>query len=331
MDQDIFWKEKPVLITGITGFVGSSLAARLIELGAKVVGLVRDEVAESNFHRLGLEKAVTVVRGSLEDFFILERTINEYAIEIVYHLGAQAIVGAANRSPLSTFKSNIEGTWNIMEACRGKNHIQAIVAASSDKAYGTHKELPYREDFPLTPEYPYDVSKACADLIARSYFNTYGLPVVVTRFANIYGPGDINFSRIVPDTIRSVLQSKAPVIRSDGTSERDYLYIDDVTDLYLLLAERIEETKGEIFNAGHKKPVSVLTLVETILRLSGRTDLKPEVLGKGSLHGEIDRQWLDGEKAKQLLGWEPRVGLEDGLRKTLAWHDSMMRFEQKRN
>ncbi len=319
------WDRIPVLITGITGFVGSSLAARLVGLGARVVGLVRDEVAESNFHRLGLEKAVTVVRGSLEDFSILERTINEYEIEIVFHLGAQAIVITANRSPLATFKSNIEGSWNLLEACRGKGHVRAIVLASSDKAYGRSEELPYRENFLLNPEYPYDVSKACADLIARSYFTTYGLPVVVTRFANIYGPGDINFTRIIPDTIRSVLQSKAPVIRSDGTSERDYLYIDDVTDFYLLLAERIKETKGEIFNAGHNKPVSVLTLVETILRLSGRTDLKPEVLGKGSLHGEIDRQWLDGEKAKRLLGWEPCVTLEEGLQKTIASYTTFLK------
>ena len=323
MDREEYWKDRVVLITGVTGFVGSSLAARLVNLGAHIVGLVRDEVVESNFHFLGLEKVVTVVRGSLEDYPLLERTINEYAVEVVYHLGAQAIVSTANRSPLSTFKANIEGTWNLMEACRGKNHIQAVVIASSDKAYGTHKELPYREDFPLNPEYPYDVSKACADLIARSYFRTYGLPVVVTRFANIYGPGDLNFSRIIPDTIRSILQGKNPIIRSDGTPERDYLYIDDVTDLYLLLAERIDETRGEVFNAGHNKPISVLTLVETILRLSGRSDLRPEIKGKGSLHGEIDRQWLDGEKVKRLVGWKPQVGLEEGLRKTITWYQSI--------
>ncbi len=314
------WKDLPVLVTGITGFVGSSLAARLVSLDARVVGLVRDDVAGSNFHQLGLDKAVTVLHGSLEDYPLLERTVNEYAIEVVYHLGAQTIVGTANRSPLSTFKSNIEGTWNLLEACRAHPHIRAVVVASSDKAYGTHKELPYREDFLLNPEYPYDVSKACADLLARSYFRTYGLPVVITRFANIYGPGDLNFSRIIPDTIRSVLQGRNPVVRSDGTPERDYLYIDDATDLYILLAERIAETKGEVFNAGHNKPVRVLDLVETILRLSGRMDLRPEVLGKGSLHGEIDRQWLDGGKAKEQLGWEPQVELEEGLGRTIAWY-----------
>jgi CDP-glucose 4,6-dehydratase len=330
MAQDKFWKDKPVLITGITGFVGSSLAVRLVNVGALVVGLVRDEVAHSNFYRLGLEKVVTVVRGSLEDFSILERMINEYEIEIVYHLGAQAIVVTANRSPLATFKSNIEGSWNLLEACRGKGHVRAIVVASSDKVYGRREDLPYRENFLLNPEYPYDVSKACADLIARSYFNTYRLPVVVTRFANIYGPGDINFTRIIPDTIRSVLQNKAPVLRSDGTSERDLLYVDDVTDFYMLLAERIKETKGEIFNAGHNKPVRVLALVETILRLCERTDLKPDVLGQGSLHGEIDRQWLDGEKAKRLLGWEPRVELKEGLRKTIEWHQELLKAESRK-
>ena len=321
----LFWKDLPVLVTGITGFVGSSLAARLVGLKARVVGLVRDEVAGSNFHQLGLEQAVTIVHGSLEDYPLLARTVNEYAIEVVYHLGAQTIVGTANRSPLSTFKSNIEGSWNLLEACRAHPGIRAVVVASSDKAYGTHKDLPYREDFLLNPEYPYDVSKACADLLARSYFRTYGLPVVITRFANIYGPGDLNFSRIIPDTIRSVLQGKGPVVRSDGTPERDYLYIDDATDLYILLAERIAETKGEVFNAGHNKPVQVLDLVETILRLSGQTRLRPDIRGKGNPHGEIDRQWLDGEKAKKQLGWEPLVELEEGLRRTIAWYEAAFR------
>lgn len=319
--SDLFWKDLPVLVTGITGFVGSSLAARLVGLKARVVGLVRDDVAGSNFHQLGLEQAITVVHGSLEHYPLLARTVNEYAIEVVYHLGAQTIVGTANRSPLSTFKSNIEGTWNLLEACRAHPGIRAVVVASSDKAYGTHKDLPYGEDFLLNPEYPYDVSKACADLLARSYFRTYGLPVVITRFANIYGPGDLNFSRIIPDTIQSVLQGKSPVIRSDGTPERDYLYIDDVTDLYLLLAERIEETKGEVFNAGHNKPISVLDLVNTILRLSGQTHLHPAIRGKGNPHGEIERQYLDVSKIRRVMGWEPKVPLEEGLKQTIDWYE----------
>jgi CDP-glucose 4,6-dehydratase len=322
--SDLFWQDRSVLVTGITGFVGSSLAARLVGLRARVVGLMRDDVAGSNFHQLGLDQAVTVVHGSLEDYPLLARTVNEYAIEVVYHLGAQTIVGTANRSPLSTFKSNIEGTWNLLEACRAHPGIRAVVVASSDKAYGTHKDLPYREDLLLNPEYPYDVSKACADLLARSYFRTYGLPVVITRFANIYGPGDLNFSRIIPDTIQSVLQGRNPVVRSDGTPERDYLYIDDAMDLYILLAERIAETKGEVFNAGHNKPVRVLDLVETILRLSGRTQLRPDIRGKGNPHGEIDRQWLDAGKVKRLLGWEPQVELKEGLQKTIEWHEVLI-------
>lgn len=319
------WKDRTVLITGITGFVGSSLASRLVSLEATVIGLVRDEVAASNFHKLGLKKVVTLVRGDLVDYSLLERTINEYSVEIVYHLGAQTIVGTANRSPLSTFKTNIEGTWNILEACRGKNHVQAVVSASSDKAYGYNKTLPYREDFPLNPEYPYDVSKACADLIARSYYQTYGVPIVVTRFANIYGHGDINFSRIVPGTIRSVFRGENPIIRSDGTLKRDYLYIDDVVDLYLLLAERINEIKGEVFNAGHNKPITALEMVEMIIRISGHNDLHPNIQGKGVSQGEINHQWLDGEKVKRLLGWEPHVTLEEGIRRTYAKYSNLKR------
>lgn len=315
-----FWKNKVVLVTGITGLVGSSLGARLVKLGAKVIGIVRDEVPESNFYRLGLDQKTTVVRGDLQDFSVAERTINEYSVEIVYHLAAQTIVGTANRSPLSTFRTNIQGTWNILEACRGKSHLQAFIMASSDKAYGTHKKLPYREDFPLQPQYPYDVSKACADHIARCYHITYGLPVVVTRFANMYGPGDVNFSRIIPDTLRNVLQNKNPILRSDGTPQRDYLYVEDAVDVYLLLAENIGLTKGDVFNAGHNRPVSVLKVVQTIIRLSGKKNLRPQILGKGSLNGEIDRQWLDSSKIKKLLNWEPKVKLEEGLRKTLEWY-----------
>lgn len=319
-EQESFWLDKTVLVTGITGFVGSALASRLIEEGANVVGLVRDDVPNSNFHLKKLTRKITVVRGYLEDYELLERAINEYGVEYVYHLGAQAIVGVANRSPLSTFHSNIQGTWNLMEACRGKKSVRGIIVASSDKAYGTHKKLPYKESFPLLPEYPYDVSKACADLITQCYFKTYQLPVVITRFANIYGPGDFNFSRIVPDTIRSVIAGKNPIIRSDGSPERDYLYIEDVVDLYLLLGREIEKTRGEIFNAGHKKPVSVLNLVKTILNLAGRKGLKPVITGKGNPHGEIDRQWLDGAKVEKVLGWKPKFDLENGLKKTLDWY-----------
>ncbi len=319
------WKGRSVLVTGITGFVGSSLAARLVKQGARVVGIAkRDPLRESHFRRLGLGEQVALVRGRLENFHLVQETIRRHAIEVVYHLGAQALVGAAYQAPLPTFKTNIEGTWNVLEACRDRRKIRAVLIASSDKAYGTHKTLPYREAFPLQPRYPYDVSKACMDLLARSYFFTYGLPVVVTRFSNIYGPGDLNFSRIVPDVIRSALQGKNPILRSDGTPERDYLYIEDVVDLYLLLAEQIRKTQGEAFNAGHNRPVSVRRLAETILRLAGRPDLKPRITGRGTPRGEIDRQWLDGGKVRRLLGWSPKVPLEEGLRRALHWYSQYL-------
>lgn len=323
----VFWKNRRVFITGITGFAGSWLADRLVRSGAKVAGLAKvGTLRDSNLQHLDLDHRVDLVSGCLEDFPLLQKTVKQKRIEIVYHLGAQALVGTANRSPLPTFKTNIEGTWNLLEACRGRSHLHAVVVASSDKAYGSHKKLPYKEDFPLNARYPYDVSKACADLVARSYFFTFDLPVVVTRFANLYGPGDMNFSRIIPDTVRRIQHGKSPVLRSDGTPERDYLYVEDAVNLYLLLAERIDQTRGAVFNAGHNRPIRVLDLVETLLRLAGRSDLRPEIRGQGTPHGEIDRQWLDAGKAQKLLGWKPRVSLEDGLKRTLAWYAQQARF-----
>lgn len=318
-----FWKNKRVFITGVSGFVGSSLAKQLFEWGAEIYGLVKDDNAESVFN--SFRSHVTVIHGDLENLTVLERAINENDIQYVFHLGAQAIVGAANQSPLSTFRTNVLGTCNLLEACRGKKSLKAIIIASSDKAYGTHKKLPYREDYPLLPQYPYDTSKACGDLIAQSYVKTYKMPIVITRFANIYGPGDYNFSRIIPDTIRHILEGKNPVIRSDGKPERDYLFIEDVIDLYLTLARNIEETQGQIFNAGHNKPYSVLHIVKTLIKISGNKKIKPEVLGKGSLHGEIDRQWMDGHKVYKLLGWKPKIMLEQGLRKTFHWYQKNLK------
>lgn len=320
VSREASWKNRLVLVTGITGFVGSALGARLVALGARVVGLVWDEEPTSILEGTGLESRVTVVRGSLEDAALLKGTVAEHAPEVVYHLGGQAIVGAANQEPLRTFRTNIEGTWNLLEACRDTRHVRLVVVSSSDKAYGSHTDLPYREDLPLQPQHPYDVSKACADLLARCYAATWGLPVVVTRFANIYGPGDLNFSRLVPGTVRAALEGRRPVIRSDGSPERDYVYIEDAVDLYLRLAEAIEDTRGEVFNAGHGVPVRVLDLVRLILELAGRPDLAPEILGAGTPTGEIDRQWLDAAKAKRVLGWQPRVGLAEGLRRTIAWY-----------
>lgn len=320
-----FWKGRRVFITGISGFVGSNLAAALLDAGASVTGLVRDDNKKKYFDHLKIRKKITVVRGDLKNLSFLKRTLEKHKIEIVYHLAAQAIVSQANKDPLPTFETNIQGTWNLLEACRGLKTLHAVIAASSDKAYGSSKILPYTEKHPLEPEYPYDVSKACSDLIARSYARMFGLPVVTTRFANIYGPGDINFSRIVPDTLRSVVKGKNPIIRSDGTPQRDYLYVGDVADLYMLLAEKIGKTKGEIFNAGHNKPVSVLKMVQTVLKVSGRKDLKPVILGKGSLHGEIDRQWMDGGKVRRMLGWKPKTDLEQGLFKTFHWYRNRLK------
>jgi CDP-glucose 4,6-dehydratase len=327
VSRDASWLGRPVLVTGITGFVGSALGARLVAEGARVVGLVQEDPPDSNFRRLGLERSVAVVNGDLDDAALLARAVAEYEPEVVYHLGAEAIVGTSLREPLRTFRTNIEGTWNLLEACRASRVVRAVVVASSDKAYGSHADLPYREDSPLLAQYPYEVSKACADSLARCYFATWGVPAVVTRFANIYGPGDLNFSRLVPGTVRAALEDRRPVIRSDGSPERDYLYIDDAVDLYLRLAERIDDTRGEAFNAGHGAPVRVLDLVRLILELTGRRALVPDVLGTGTPAGEIDRQWLDTAKVKRLLGWQPRVGLEEGLRRTIAWYcDALVDF-----
>jgi CDP-glucose 4,6-dehydratase len=317
-----FWRGRRVLITGANGFVGSWLCRRLIDEGALVVALIRDHIPGANFYRLGLEARVDIVSGGVEDFPLLSRTVVEYEVETCFHLAAQAITGVANHSPLSTFETNIRGTWNLLEALRLGKGVRAVVIASSDKAYGCHENLPYTEGTPLQPLYPYDTSKACADLIARSFFHSFGLPVAVTRFANIYGGGDLNFSRIVPSTTRSVLQGDDPIIRSDGTPERDFIYVDDVVDLYLEVARRLpaDGVSGGVFNGGHNRPVKVLDLVEKIITLSGKKGIRPDIRGTGAGHGEIDRQWLDATKAKEVLGWEPQVGLEEGLSRTIEWY-----------
>ncbi|MHC4599936.1 MAG: GDP-mannose 4,6-dehydratase [Planctomycetota bacterium] len=320
--KDSFWQDRRVLVTGANGFVGSWLCKRLVDEGARVVALMRDHIPESNYHRLGLEDRVDSVSGDLEDFDCLARTVAEYEVESCFHLAAQAIVGVANHSPLSTFESNIRGTWNLMEALRLGKAVRAVVVASSDKAYGRHEKLPYTEKAPLIPTFPYDTSKACADLIAGAYYHTFGLPVSVTRFANIYGGGDMNFSRIVPDTIRSVLNGRDPVIRSDGTPERDFVHVDDVVDLYVEIGRRLpaEGVSGEVFNGGHNQPVKILELVEKIIAATGREDLKPDIRGKDAGHAEIDRQWLDAAKARDVLGWAPKVGLDEGLPRTIEWY-----------
>ena len=316
---------KTALVTGAQGFIGSWLAERLLDEGARVVALRRDVPALSRFRLEGLEERCDVVLGKLDDYESLLRILNEHDVNIVFHLAAQTIVGTANRSPLSTFDTNVKGTYTLLEACRATgvvgNPVEAVVVASSDKAYGEHDELPYREGFPLQPSYPYDVSKACTDLIARSYAVSFELPVAVTRLANVYGGGDFNFSRIVPDTIRALLRGERPVIRSDGTPERDYMYVEDAVDAYLAVARSLErrERWGRAWNAGNGKPVAVRELVERLIKAAG-SDVEPDVRGVGKPAGEIDRQWLDSTAIREELGWRPRWQLDDGLAETHRWY-----------
>jgi CDP-glucose 4,6-dehydratase len=315
----------PVLITGAQGFLGSWLSERLLDDGARVVTLLRDVEPESHFAQSGLAERVTQVRGDLTEYETLVRALNEHGIKAVFHLAAQTIVGIASRSPLSTFETNIRGTYVLLEACRNigvvGNPVERIVVASSDKAYGRHEQLPYKEDFALQPLYPYDVSKAATDMLARSYAATYGLPTAVTRLANIYGGGDPNRSRIVPDTISALLDGKAPVIRSDGTPERDYLYIEDAVSAYLAIAESLddEDSRGRAWNAGHGTPVSVRELVTRLIEVSG-VNVEPEIQGEGTPHAEIDRQYLDSTAINTELGWKPERTLDEGLAETYEWY-----------
>ncbi|MEC1291097.1 GDP-mannose 4,6-dehydratase [Bacillus mojavensis] len=314
-----FWKNKNVFVTGCTGLLGSYLVKELIEQGANVTGLVRDHVPQSNLYQGEHVKKMNIVQGALEDLPVIERAFGEYEIDTVFHLAAQAIVGVANRNPVSTFEANILGTWNVLEACRKHPLIKRVIVASSDKAYGDQENLPYDEDMPLQGKHPYDVSKSCADLISHTYFHTYGLPVCITRCGNLYGGGDLNFNRIIPQTIQLVLNGEAPEIRSDGTFVRDYFYIEDAVQAYLLLAEKMEEHNlaGEAFNFSNEFQLPVLELVEKILKKMN-SNLKPKVLNQGS--NEIKHQYLSAEKARKLLNWTPAYTIDEGLEKTIAWY-----------
>ncbi|HVD01817.1 MAG TPA: NAD-dependent epimerase/dehydratase family protein [Candidatus Dormibacteraeota bacterium] len=316
--RDESWKGRVVLVTGAGGFVGSGLAAELLERGASVVGIVRDSPGLRLLEALGLHRRLDIISGSITDPGLVHRVINEYEVDTVFHLAAQAIVQAANRSPVPTFEANIMGTWTVLEAARLSPLVQRVVVASSDKAYGDQPVLPYREDTPLGGLYPYDASKACTDILARSYATTYPLPVAVVRCANIYGPGDLNWSRLIPGTIRSGLQGQDPIIRSDGRPERDYLFLDDAVAGYLSVAEHLPELSGQAVNLGTGRSVAVLELVELILRKVGDEGLKPRVLGEAS--GEIDRQCLGFDKARKVLGWEPATPLAEGIARTVPWY-----------
>jgi CDP-glucose 4,6-dehydratase len=315
-----FWKDKNVFITGCTGLLGSWTTMALAKQGANVTGLIRDLVPKSNLNWSGFNNEINIVRGELEDYPIIERTLNEYEIDTVFHLAAQTIVTIANKNPISTFETNIKGTWNILESCRRSPSIERIVTASSDKAYGDQKILPYNEKTPLEGRHPYDVSKSCADLLCRSYHETYNLPVCVTRCGNFYGGGDMNFNRIVPGTIRSVLKNEKPVIRSNGEFIRDYLYIKDGVNSYLLLAEKMSKKNihGEAFNFSNENPLTVLEIVNKVLK-SMESYLEPVVLNESS--NEIQKQYLSSDKARNLLGWKPEYSIEEGLKETVEWYN----------
>lgn len=315
-----FWRDRRVLVTGATGLVGAWLVKRLLKAQADVVCLVRDWTPQSEFVRNGDIESTTVVRGDICDQPCLERVLGEFEIETVIHLAAQTIVGIANKNPGSTFEANITGTWKLLEACRRSPGVKQIVMASSDKAYGDAKTLPYTEETPLAGMHPYDVSKSCGDLIAQTYANTYNLPVCITRCGNFYGGGDLNWNRIIPGTVRSIVRGKAPVIRSDGSFVRDYFYVEDGAAAYMHLAEQMAnrpELNGEAFNLSTEIQVSVLELVERVLKVMG-SSVEPVVLGEAN--NEIKHQYLDATKAKHVLKWSPLFSLDKGLARTIEWY-----------
>jgi CDP-glucose 4,6-dehydratase len=315
-----FWSDRPVLVTGGTGLLGSWLTASLVERGAEVVLLVRDRVPGSLVHRSGVADRCVQVTGDVRDGGLVERVLAEYEIDAVFHLAAQTIVEHAQRDPVNTFRSNVEGTWELLDACRRSGRPQRILVASSDKAYGTQPNLPYHEDQPLTGRHPYDVSKSCTDLIAQSYAASYDLPVTVTRCGNLYGGGDLNFNRLIPGTIRAAVAGERPILRSDGTPRRDWLYVEDAADAYLEAAERAHEpgVRGEAFNFSTESPMNALEVTTAVLEACGRPDLEPDILGAAT--HEIQDQFLAADKARRVLGWAPRLGFADGMERTVSWY-----------
>jgi CDP-glucose 4,6-dehydratase len=322
LTQD-FWRSRPVLVTGATGLLGASMVRHLLDAGASVVCLVRDWVPGSELVRSRHLDRVQVVRGDIVDQPLLERVLGEYEVDTVMHLAAQTIVGIANRNPVSTLEANIKGTWSVLEACRRSPLVKQVIVASSDKAYGSQVNLPYSESTPLQGLHPYDVSKSCADLITQMYAHSFGLPVCVTRCGNFYGPGDLNWNRIVPGTIRSALRGERPIVRSDGKFIRDYVFVDDGAQAYMKTAEALasrRELAGEAFNFSDEQPTNVLELVGKILKAVGRPELEPIVQNQAS--NEIREQFLAAEKARRVLGWRPAFTLDQGLERTVAWYRS---------
>lgn len=317
-----FWYKKKVLITGYEGFLGSNLTRTLLKGGARIWGLdIKTFRKETILSKKELNK-IKVIKGSVADLELVSDIIKKNRVEVVFHLAASALVGDCLKNPVETFTTNIEGTWNILESCRNNKHVEAVVIASSDKAYGSAKKLPYRENTPLAGENPYDVSKSCADLVAYTYYHAYGMPVAVTRCGNIFGPGDFNFSRIIPETIRCANSNEKLMIRSDGKFTRDYVYVEDIVNGYIMLAEQLRKKNlsGEAFNFSDENPVTVMKLVRNIYELMGK---KPDYKVLNEARYEIKDQYLDSTKARKILGWKPKNGLTKGLIKTINWHKSI--------
>ena len=326
-----FWRDRSVFVTGCTGLLGSHLTEMLIAEGAQVTGLIRDRVPRSRLQALPeVQARMNVVYGDLEDYDLLERAINEYEVDTVFHLAAQTIVGTANRNPRATFEANIKGSWNLLEACRRNPLVTRVLIASSDKAYGVQADLPYSEDTPLEGTHPYDVSKSCTDLISHTYHVTYGLPVCITRCGNFFGGGDLNWNRLVPGTIRSVLRGERPIIRSDGTFVRDYIYVRDGAKAYMHLAEKMDDADlhGHAFNFSNEIQLDVKTLVTKITHLMEREDLEPEILNEAK--HEIPHQYLSAKKAREKLAWSPAYEFDDALRETIAWYRDHVAEEEQR-
>lgn len=324
-----FWRDRPTFVTGGTGLLGSWLVKKLTELKADVVCLIRDWIPQCELVTSKDIEKVKVVRGDVRDSSLIERILGEYEIDTVFHLAAQTIVGIANRNPVSTLETNIHGTWTVLESCRRSSTVKQIIVASSDKAYGQQDILPYSEDTPLQGKHPYDVSKSCADLISQMYAHTFSIPVVITRCGNLYGGGDLNWNRIVPGTIRSILRGENPFIRSDGEYVRDYFYVEDAAVAYIMLAEKLADNStiaGQAFNFSNEQPVTVIELVEIIIRLMN-SKLEPVILHESS--NEIIKQYLNAKKAKEILGWEPLFSLEEGLKLTIKWYKKFFREKDK--
>ena len=318
------WKERNVLITGATGFLGTWLSKDLIEKGANVIALVRDEIPNMPLRTMGIfEKLHAAPIGNITNYNSVMRIINEYEVETCFHLAAQTIVGTAKRNPTNTFRVNIEGSWNIFEAVRNSQTVKELIIASTDKVYGEPMEMPIKETHPLLAEYPYDASKVCVERLARTYFTTYGMPVTITRCCNIYGGGDLNFSRIIPGTVRSIIMNQNPILRSDGTPVRDLIFVKDAANAYVTLAENMHKKgiNGEAFNFGSNAPINMLDLTKEAIKASGKTELKPDVQGEKKPDAEIDEQYLDPTKANKVLGWKPEYDLNRGLKETISWYE----------